>query len=559
MTRFRLDSFAPLVFLLAAATYGCEAPLSDGDPINAALAGIDPNALQAHVTLLADDRLAGRRTGTPGYALATEYVGAQFAEIGLRPVGDGESYLGRVGLRRSTALVEASTMTLLANGSVEPLTAGVDYVAGGRSDQAQGSTEAPAVFAGFGVSAPRLGYDDYEGVEVRGKIVVVLRGSPASLAGDASVHYSSGRIKNQAAAGKGAVGIVTVLPPTDERRGSWESAVSSAGRGRTQWLGPDGAPPREAALETAMMSPEGGAKLFTNVEETFADVLSASDAGRPGSFDLGIDLRITSRTEHSNLDGFNVMGLLPGSDPSLAGEYVIVTAHLDHVGVGRAQDGDSIYNGAADNAAGVGSLIEVARALAGLPIPPRRAVLFVATTAEEEGLIGAHYLAANPITSLGTLIANINMDGNLMLYPMADIIAVGGEHTSLGAVVEAAANRVGLERQPDPMPEQNLFVRSDHYAFVLQGIPSVALMSGTTSSDPSIDGPTVLNDWIATTLHRPGDDANQSFDYESGADYVRTAFLVAEHVANAEDPPRWIEGDFFGENLGSAESLGRDR
>ena len=228
-------------------------------------------------------------------------------------------------------------------------------------------------------------------------------------------------------------------------------------------------------------------------------------------------MRLSGRSSHTDLKGFNVLGILPGSDADLADKYIVVTAHLDHVGIGSAEEGDSIYNGAADNAAGVGSLIEVARALSGLPTAPRRSFLFVATTAEEEGLLGARYLAANPLESLGTVIANINMDGNLMLYPMANIIAVGGEHTSLGAVAAAAANRVGLEIQPDPMPEQNLFIRSDHYAFVLQGIPSVALMTGTTSSDPSIDGRAGMDDWIATTLHRPNDDAGQSFRLRVGS------------------------------------------
>jgi len=544
--------YAPLFVLLSAVACGGEPQTSGTDPIEAALAAILPSAVEAHVSFLADDRLAGRRTGTPGYMLAADHVSAQFARIGLRPAGDDGSYLGRVRLRRASAVAEGSSMSLILDGRVEPLAVGVDYVPGARIDQVQGTTEAPTVFAGYGVTAPESGYDDYRGIDARGKIVVVLRGAPEDLASDASAHYSSGRVKAQIAAERGAVGVVTVFPPTEGRRGSWESAVASVGRGSTQWLGPDGSPPGGAALATASVSVAGAEKLFAGTARTLADVLANSGPDRPGSFDLRATVRLASRSEHHDLEGFNVLGVLPGSDPDLADEYIVVTAHLDHVGVGRVQNGDSIYNGAADNAAGVASLIEVARALAGLPTAPRRTFLFVATTAEEEGLLGARYLAANPVESLGTLIANINMDGNLMLYPMANIIAVGGEHTSLGAVAEAAANRVGLEIQPDPMPEQNLFIRSDHYAFVLQGTPSVALMTGMTSSDPDIDGPAVMNEWIATILHRPGDDANQPFNYEAGADYVRTVFLIAEHVGNADDRPHWIEGDFFGETFGGA-------
>ena len=548
--RVRTHGLALLV-LLALTTCGGEPPASGNDPIEVALARIEASALRRHVAFLADDRLAGRRTGTHGYELAADYVGEQFARIGLRPAGDNGSYLGRVRLRRASAVAEESSMSIILHRRVEELTSGVDYVAGARIDQEQGTTEAPAVFVGFGVSARESGYDDYRDVDARGKLVVVLRGAPASLASDASAHYSSGRVKSQIAAEHGAVGIVTVLPPTEGRRGSWEGAVASAARGSMQWLRPDGSQPGGTALATASMSVTGAAKLFAGAERTIADVLEASGRGAPGSFDLRATVRLAGRISHTDLKGFNVLGILPGSDADLADKYIVVTAHLDHVGIGSAEEGDSIYNGAADNAAGVGSLIEVARALSGLPTAPRRSFLFVATTAEEEGLLGARYLAANPLESLGTVIANINMDGNLMLYPMANIIAVGGEHTSLGAVAAAAANRVGLEIQPDPMPEQNLFIRSDHYAFVLQGIPSVALMTGTTSSDPSIDGRAVMDDWIATTLHRPNDDAGQSFDYESGADYVRTAFLIAEHVGNTDLRPHWVEGDFFGEAFGA--------
>ena len=550
-SRTLIGTGVPLVLLLAVAACGGEPPASRIDSIDAALAAIEPGALEAHIAFLADDRLAGRRTGTPGYVLAADYVGEQFAGIGLRPAGDDGSFLGRVRLRRASALADESSLALIREGQVERLTVGVDYVAGARTDQVQGTTEAPAVFAGFGVSAPESGYDDYQGVDARGKVVVVVRGAPVGLASDASAHYSSGRVKSQIAAERGAVGMITVVPPTDGGRGSWESAVAFAGRGSMQWLGPDGSPPSGTALATASMSVVGAEKLFAGAERSLADVLAESGRGRPGSFDLRATVRLASRSEHDDLDGFNVLGVLPGSDPDLADEYIVVTAHLDHVGIGREQNGDSIYNGAADNAAGVASLIEVARALASLPTTPRRTFLFVATTAEEEGLLGARYLAANPLESLGTLIANINMDGNLMLYPMANIIAVGGEHTSLGAVAETAANRVGLEIQPDPMPEQNLFIRSDHYAFVLRGTPSIALMTGTTSSDPDIDGPAVMNEWIATKLHRPGDDANQPFHYEAGADYVRTVFLIAEQVGNDDDRPHWIEGDFFGAAFGA--------
>jgi len=245
-----------------------------------------------------------------------------------------------------------------------------------------------------------------------------------------------------------------------------------------------------------------------------------------------------------------VVGLLRGSDPKLAAEAVVVSAHLDHLGLDPETPGqkDRINNGAYDNASGVASLIETARAFARLPRQPARSVLFVAVTGEEMGLLGSDYFARHPPAL--TLVGDVNMDMALTLYPVADVIAFGAEHSSLGAVISAAAAKVGLALTPDPFPAEGLFVRSDHYSFVKQGIPSLMLAAGFKSKDPKLDGAAAYVNWLRNVYHSPADDMNQVFDWESGARIARASFLAALAIANAPARPAWKPGDFFGKKFG---------
>jgi Zn-dependent M28 family amino/carboxypeptidase len=241
---------------------------------------------------------------------------------------------------------------------------------------------------------------------------------------------------------------------------------------------------------------------------------------------------------------------LRGSDPRLAQEYVAVTAHLDHLGLGPARDGDAIYNGAFDNASGTAALLELAAAFASGPRRPRRSILFAAVTAEEKGLLGAEYFVHNPTVPLKDVVAALNMDMFVSLFPLRDVVAFGAEHSSLGETTEAMARRLGLERAPDPFPEQVVFIRSDHFAFVKKGIPALMLSSGLRSSDPSVDGPALFGRWITTVYHSPKDDLAQPIDFDEAARVARLYYLIARQVADGDARPAWKPGDFFGTRFG---------
>jgi Zn-dependent M28 family amino/carboxypeptidase len=245
----------------------------------------------------------------------------------------------------------------------------------------------------------------------------------------------------------------------------------------------------------------------------------------------------------------NVAGLLRGSDPRIRDEVVVFTAHLDHLGIGEPVNGDSIYNGALDNASGSAALLEVARAFARLPKPPRRSVLFLAVTAEEKGLLGSDYFAEYPTVPSERIVANLNLDVLAMLYPLRQVVPMGAEHSTLEATVKRAASQMGIELGPDPFPEEVFFVRSDQYSFVRRGVPSLFLFWGF-KSDSGVDAAARFREWGRTRYHTPQDDLSQPMDLEAGARHAQINFLVGLDVANADGRPAWKPGDFFGRTFG---------
>lgn len=255
-------------------------------------------------------------------------------------------------------------------------------------------------------------------------------------------------------------------------------------------------------------------------------------------------------SRHESVSSPNVAAVLRGSDAKLREEYVVYTAHLDHEGIGEPRNGDAIYNGALDNASGVAQMLEAARAFARLPKPPRRSVIFVAVTAEEEELLGSEYYASFPTVPARAIVANVNLDGGLILYP-GDAVVHGADHSTMGAVVEVAAKRLGIVLSPDPAPEENFLVRSDQYSFIKKGVPAVFVFPGMKSSDPAIDGQTRFMEYLAKRYHTPLDDMSQPFSFEAGALGARFNFLIGYAVAQQTGRPRWNEGDFFGRTFAS--------
>jgi hypothetical protein len=491
-------------------------------------------AFRAHVAFLADDLLEGREAGTRGYDIAARYVAAQFEALGLQPAAGGRWFQDIRFVRSSFA----GTPRLTIGGRA--FDQGGDIVIRASADTAALSLEAPAVFVGYGIDAPGLGFDDYADLDVRGKVVVVLSGYPAGTASDVGAHLNSE--KPRMAAARGAVGMITVRTPRDRETFAWRTLAGLAARPATSWIGADGRPYSTDGLRFgAIAEGEAAAALFQGARRSLDRIMR--DAGRQGVRPRGFTLRPTVRAEReegnqSRFDSANVLAVLPGTDPALANEYVLLMAHLDGLGVrerqeGDAEDADLIRNGAMDNATGVSTLIEVARAMSDPANRPRRPILIAAVTAEEIGLIGANYLVHHPVVE-GRIVGVVNLDMPVLTYDFSDVIAFGAEHSTMGETVTRAAARMQVGVIPDPMPEQGIFTRSDHYRFVQAGVPSVFLMTGFGG-----EGRERFTNFLSTQYHSVNDDLSLPFNWDAGARFVRLNYLIAREIADSPAPPRW--------------------
>lgn len=506
-------------------------------------------AIEAHMRFLADDLLEGREAGTRGYDLAAAYVAAQFRLLGLQPAGDGGTYLQSVPLRSTRLVREGARMVVTPNGGAAvALTLGTDYVVAPGLLRTTSSVSAPAVFVGYGIEAPEFKQRDYEGLDVKGKFAVMFTGYPSAFPSEEGAHYGSGAQKARTAAAHGAIGVITIYTTQYESVYPWANAAQAIDSSSMSWIGPDGVPSVSApALQiSGMMSPERGALLFTGSPRSYADVRAEAAKGIPRGFPLAVNIELAQQSRHEQTQSANVAAVLPGSDPALKQEHVVLLGHLDHEGIGSAGPGDRIYNGALDNAAGIAALIETARALTSEPTAPRRSVLFLAVTAEEKGLVGSDYFARNPTVPRANIVAAVNLDMPILLYNFTDVIAFGAQHSTLKAAVESAAATMKLSVTPDPMPEQAIFTRSDHYRFVEQGVPSVFLSTGWNTPAGAGEGGKAFVSFLQRTYHQPGDDLTQAIDYNAGARFATVNYLIAKQIANADARPRWNDGNFFG-------------
>jgi Zn-dependent M28 family amino/carboxypeptidase len=297
--------------------------------------------------------------------------------------------------------------------------------------------------------------------------------------------------------------------------------------------------------------------LFAGGERSAAQLADQARSGTLRGFDMPVRLSLAARTRVEPLDSRNVVGLLRGADPALADEYVVHSAHLDHVGIGAEVDGDAIYNGALDNALGVAIMTEAARELAAAKDAPRRSQLFVAVTAEEQGLLGSQWFARHPTIPGGALVANINIDMPVLTAPSRDIVPIGVEHSTLKSVVDAAAREIGVKVSADPFPEETVFVRSDQFSFVREGIPAIYLDGGIEGADPERD-PRVSATWfMRNCYHRPCDQPDLPIHYDDAARLARVSARIAHGIAAADARPAWNDGDFFGERFGGQPPAGR--
>ncbi len=512
-----------------------------------ASAQIRQEALRAHIRFLSDDLLEGRGTGTRGFQIAADYVAAQYQSYGIKP-GNGGSYFQTVPFRSTLPVPDQSEVVI----GTTTLRFGEGFVSGGDILREDANVDAQVVFVGFGITAPSQKYDDYAGLDVRGKIVAYFSDAPKQFSSDLRAHYSASLTKLNNAADHGAIGILTLNTPSSEERAPWPRRVRQSKLGSMYWLEANGTPhsSRREIVAGATLSHSGLEALFAGAPTPLLDVIKAVDDGRPRSFELPAHARIHIASKHSRVESPNVVGILTGSDPKLKSEYVVYSAHLDHLGISEPVDGDPINNGALDNGSGIAAMLEIARSFAELPKRPRRSILFLAVTGEEKGLRGADYFANNPTVPADSIVADINIDEILMFHPVRDVTPIGAEHSTLDAVVKKVAAAQHVELSADPYPEEVVFVRSDQYPFVKRGVPAVYVGAGYHAVDKSHNILADTMEWIKNIYHTPKDDITQPIDYSVGAQVAHFDFGIGLEVANADARPQWKKGDFFGETFG---------
>ena len=521
------------------------APDDDSDGI---LQEIRAEAIRADMRFLSQDLLEGRGTGTRGHLLAAHFMAAQFESLGLSGAGDPGTYFQDVPLQSVQVDEPDSSLTWQGPGKNESFKFREDYILYGDPGRDDSMVEAPVVFVGYGITAPDQRYDDYGKVDVKGKIVAVVFGAPGFQSA-VKAHYSASWLKRKNAAAHGAVGMLVLYDPRLQSLYPFEKQVRDLAIPRFNWLDGAGTPDHyyPALRAYGAVSLAGVKRLLSGSPYTPEQIYAGAKRGKLPSFQLPGTAQIHTKARRNLAHSPNVIAKLEGSDPALKSEHVVYTAHLDHLGISTPVNGVSIYHGALDNASGSAEILEIARAFSRMPVKPRRSILFIAVTAEEAGLLGSDYFATNPTVPRASIVADINIDEDLMLWPLRDIVAFGAEHSTLERVVERAARRLHLDASPDPLPEQVVFIRSDQYSFVRQGIPSLFLAPGFKSDDPKVKPAEIFDKWDEAFYHQPQDDMQQpGLDFEAAAEFARVGYLCGLYIAQEDERPQWNPGDFFG-------------
>jgi hypothetical protein len=513
---------------------------------------ITPEALRSHVRFLSDDLLEGRGTGTRGHEIAAHYSASEFEGMGLKPAGDNGTFFQAVHLRQLIFDPQQSSFSLTTNGQEEQLPIEKEWYSAGDSLRTDTSAEGQIVFVGFGITAPELKHDDYAGVDVKGKIVAYFPGAPASFESSLHAYYSSGYLKSKTAAEHGAIGIVGLWTPYLEKAFSWERAVRNYKFPVYKIVDKEGRPnDTYEQIQAGVAVPLARAKaILATTNHDLEQLYKEADEGKVQSFELPVTAKMHLVTQHKESTSPNVVAVLPGSDPKLKDEYVLYSAHLDHLGISAPDKGDSINNGAYDNASGSACLMEIARAFSRMKQRPKRSLIFLNVTGEEKGLLGAYYYSLNSTVPKENIVADINMDELASLFPLKDVVGLGMEHSSLQNDIKEVAAQLGFEVSPDPFPDENDFIRSDQFPFVRAGIPAVYLGPGMKSADPKVDGKAIYMNWLKNIYHTPHDEITLPFDWESNARLAKMDFLIGQRVANAPQRPTWNKGDFFQQKFG---------
>lgn len=497
--------------------------------------------IRAHVKFLASDLLEGRGVGVRGGDLATEYIASQLALVGAKPAGENGTYFQKVPL--VGVATEPDATMRAGSHSLKWLD---EFVGVNRRQQAQAKLDAQAVFVGHGIVAPEYQWDDYKDVDVKGKIVFLFTNEPEStdpkfFGGRALTYYGRWTYKFEQALRKGAAGAV-IIHTTPTAGYGWEVVRNSWGREEPYVkLGPN-----DPELSFAAWITQEAAKKILAPGHTVDELLKTSESRSFRPIPLGFNVRLEVRSKIRAMDTRNVVGIIPGSDPQVGSETVIFSAHWDHLGVGTPVNGDSIYNGAIDNATGCAIILEIARAWSALPRKPRRSALFLAVTAEEGGLRGSEYYGRNPLVPASKTAAAFNYDALPPFGRTTDVVVAGAERTTMWPMVQQIATRFGLTIKPDPRPEQGSYYRSDHFSFARAGIPAFSIRMGNDFAGKTKEfGDEIFREYNTRNYHQPSDEYKDDWDFAGLEEMAKFGFVLGMETANQQRLPDWNKGDEF--------------
>jgi len=492
-----------------------------------------------YVKVLADDNMEGRETGSPGYQRAAAYVVDQLKKDGLQPAGN-KGYYQPVKFISRQIDESGSSLALVRDGKPQSVTLGEEAMFSTRVPLAP-ETEALLVFVGYGLNVPEKNYNDYAGLNLKGKVAVIFTGSPSEMSSALASHYQSSAERAKELRDAGAIGFITIPNPAamDIPWGRMKLArtrpsMSLADSMFDDWKG----------IGLAVVwNPEFAEQLFDGSGHTFTEIAALGKERQPlPTFPLPLTIRAKTKLITKHLESENIVAKLPGSDPQLASQYVVLSAHLDHLGIGEPINGDKIYNGAMDNASGSALVLDIADKLHAAGVKPKRSLLFLFVTAEEKGLLGSRYFAAKPTVPKKDIVADLNTDMFLPIIPLKMVTVYGLEESSLGDDARQAAKDNGVEVQPDPEPLRNIFIRSDQYSFIKQGVPSLAMKVGYTKGSP--EEATAMK-WLHERYHAPSDDLQQPVDLAATGKFEDIMADLALKVADAPKAPSWNSDSFF--------------
>src|ERR1700757_81493 len=492
------------------------------------------------VKVLAADDMEGRETGSKGLERAEAYIVIQLQQAGLQPAGS-DGFYQPVELQSRQIVEKDSSLTLIRDGKAEPLTLGEDAFFSTRVDLAP-DVQARLVFVGYGLTVPEQHYDDLAGLDLKGKVAVIVTGSPSEIAGALAAHYQSSAERWKAFRKAGAVGIIGVPNPA-----SMDIPWSRMSVNRTHvsmTLADPNFDDTAGEKLSVIFNPAHAEQLFAGSGHSFDEIAAlAKDRKQLPRFPLAVSVRATAKLAKQDVRSANIVARLPGSDPAMKNEYVVLSAHIDHIGIGEPINGDRIYNGAMDNASGSAVLLDVASSLKKSGETFKRSLLFVFVTGEEKGLLGSKYFTQYPTVDPKSMVADINIDMFLPIIPLKTLVVFGLTESDLGDLATQVAEARGVHVEADPDPQRNIFIRSDQYNFIRHGVPALAM--GGAPDPKSPEQKKIFKDWLTNRYHAPSDDLAQPIDFSAAAQYKEIIRGLMLKVANDPQRPEWKADSFF--------------